>query len=487
MAVPRSRAGRSAIVGAILSFILPGAGQAYVGDWSRAAFFGIPAVIGLLLAARELGQGVSHVAARLLDPAVAVGLLLLIVLLAAWRAWSVVHAWRVGRRTLGGAILMPVLLALIVGMHGFAFITTASMLGAGERIASDGDSLLEPVPPAFGATPAPSSRLPAGGVTATGDPQALPSAPPSSTLAPGEDPYEQYDDEPEPRVVAGPRPGYDVAAIDTQADGLLNVLIVGIDWKPGRDSRRTDSMIVVSVNTETGEVYMFSFPRDISHFPMYNGGTYEGKLNGFASYANRHPGQFPDGGLKSLGYQLGFLLGIPIDYYAAVDIPGFEKVVEAVGGVTVNNPKAINDTYIDGGKGFHLPAGKHRLNAADALRYVRSRHGSSDFARAQRQQQVLSALRREMTKPDQIGNLPSIMDAISGVLRTDFPRDRLTELIKLSEKVSDEPTNGYVFRPPTWATFTPRTETTRSITQLRVERLRELSLELFGEKSLYNR
>jgi polyisoprenyl-teichoic acid--peptidoglycan teichoic acid transferase len=129
----------------------------------------------------------------------------------------------------------------------------------------------------------------------------------------------------------------------------------------------------------------------------------------------------------------------------------------------------------------------HHLSAADTLRYVRSRHGSSDFARAQRQQQVLSALRRQMTRPENIGNLPAIMDAISAVLRTDFPRDRLADLTELSQKVSDEPTNGYVFRQPTWATFTPRTETTRSITRLRIDRLRELSIELFGDKSLYHR
>jgi LCP family protein required for cell wall assembly len=487
MAVPRSVARRSATVAATLSFLLPGAGQAYVRDWPRAVFFGVPTLIALAILASELGQGVSHLAARLLDPAVAITVLGAIVGLAVWRAWSVTHAWRLARRTALGWLVLPLLLSLIVGMHGFAFVSTVSMLGAGERITSDGDSLLEPVP---GPLPTPAAQ-PATGVVTSPEPlispePAIPSASPDHA-----NPYEgsEEEEDPEPRILAGPRPGFDVATLDTHTDGLLNVMIVGIDWKPGRDSRRTDTMIVVSVNAQTGDVYMFSFPRDISHFPIYTGGIYEGKLNGFAGWANRNPNLFPDGGLKSLSYQLGFLLGIPIDYYAAVDIPGFEKVVEAVGGVTVNNPRAISDSYIDGGKGFHLPAGQHRLNAADTLRYVRSRHGSSDFARAHRQQQVLSALRREMTRPERIGNLPSIMDAISEVLRTDFPRDKLADLIKLSEKVSDEPTNGYVFRQPTWATFTPRSAspTGRSKTELRIDRLRELSLEIFGDLSLYNR
>jgi len=492
MAVPRGRARRSATVAATLSFLVPGAGQAYARNWPMALLFGLPAIAGLVVLYGEASQGVTHLAARLLDPAVALTVLGATVLLGLWRVLAVLHAWRSTRRTLLAWLVMPLLVALIVGSHAFAFVSTASLLGAGAQIASGGDSLLEEVQP-------PTQPGPQLGVASPG-----PAATPTPSLAPGEtatptavpvDPStddDPYNDEPEvdvePEIVRGPPPSYDVAKIDTQADGLLNVLIVGLDWMPGRDSRRTDTMIVVSVNARSGEVYMFSFPRDIAQFPLYNGGTYYGKLNSFASYANRHPEQFPDGGMKSLSHQLGYLLGIPIDYYAAVDIPGFEKVIGAIGGVTVNNEKAISDSYINNGEGFYLAAGEHRLNAADAVKYVRSRHGSSDFARARRQQQVLAALRREMARPEKLASLPSIMDSIGQVLRTDFPRDRIAELIKLSEKVSDEPTNSWVFKQPDWAVFTPRSENGgRSLTTLRLDRLRQLSLELFGEQSLYNR
>lgn len=493
MGVPRARATRSAAVAATLSFFLPGAGQAYARDWSRALFFALPTLLALWLLLGELGQGLGHLAGRLLDPLIGVLVLVALVLFGLWRAWSVYHAWRIAHRTRAGWLVLPLLLSLIFGMHGLAVVNTASMIGAGDRIASGGDSLLEPVPIGTAGTP-----LPGLGVlpdpTPTDPPAASGPTPaptlPGPTIDPStdEDPYnEDEGEEPEPTIVEGPAPAYDVALIDTRTDGLLNVLIVGIDWRPGRQSRRTDTMMVVSVSTDTGAVRMFSFPRDIAQFPIYTGGTYHGKLNSFAGYANRNPSHFPEGGMKSLAHQLGYLLGVPIDYYAAVDIPGFETVVKAAGGVTIDNAKEIRDTYIDGGKGFYLPAGKHRLNAAETVRYVRSRHGSSDFARARRQQQVLSALRREMTRPENLARLPTLVDAVASVLRTDFPRDRLDELIRLSEMVDDEATDSYVFRQPDWATFTARTATTRSITALRIDRLRALSIELFGEKSLYNR
>ncbi len=491
MAVPRRKARTSATVAATLSFFLPGAGQAYARRWRPAVIFGLPMLVVVLLVGAELSQGISRLAARLLDPSVAISVMVAAVVLGVWRALAVVHAWQIARRTPFRSRVVPLLLTLIVATHGYAFVSASAMLDAGDRIASGGDSLLEPV----AASPSPRAPLFAGSSASSPRSTAPPSGATVEPSASGnpeadEDPYndeEGYEEE-EPTIIGGPPAEYDIEAIATHSDGLLNVMIAGIDWMPGRTSRRTDTLIVVSVDIQSGDVYMFSFPRDLADFPLYTGGTYSGKINSFAGFASKKPQKFPDGGMKSLAHQLGYLLGIPIDYYAAVDIPGFEKVVDAIGGVTVYNEQAINDHYIHGGRGFFLPVGEHRLNAAQTLDYVRSRKGSSDFARARRQQQVLAALRREMIRPDKLASLPSIVNSIGQVLRTDFPSDRLGELIALSEKVKDDPTGKYVFRQPDWAMFYPRSEERRrSLTTLRIDKLRELSLELFGEKSLYNR
>jgi LCP family protein required for cell wall assembly len=478
MAVPRHQPpARSASAAVVLSFLVPGLGQLYARRWRAALGFALPVVLFAAIAVHESSQGPAHLVGRLLDPAIGVALVIALVGLAAWRIAAVLDAWRTGRRTLLSWTLVPSLVLVIVGTHGFGAINAAALVGAGERIFG-ADTLLDdppPVPPG----------VPAGSSAPGASSEPPPSVDPQATVPPG---YEDYPDEvfpePEPVINAGPAPAFDIAAIDEQADGLLNVLLVGIDWKPGRDHRLTDTMIVVSVNADTGAVYMFSFPRDVAEFPLYDGGTYSGKLNSFAGYAHKHRDRYPDGGMQSLAYQLGFLLGVPIDYYAAVDIPGFEKVVRAVGGVTIHNDRPIDDSYT----GFKLPVGEHRLNAEEALMYVRSRKGSSDFARARRQQVVLAALRREMLRPAKLPSLPAVVDAVADVVRTNFPRDQLGELLALAERVEDQPTNSWVFKFPEWAHHPPRTETNgRSLMFLRLDLIEQLSLELFGERSLYSR
>ena len=73
-------------------------------------------------------------------------------------------------------------------------------------------------------------------------------------------------------------------------------------------------MIVVSANAATGQVYMFSFQRDIAQFPLYTGGTMQGywKLNTFAGYTKGYPDAFPNPGQPALAYEIGFLIGMPI-------------------------------------------------------------------------------------------------------------------------------------------------------------------------------
>ncbi|HEY7599507.1 MAG TPA: LCP family protein [Candidatus Limnocylindrales bacterium] len=478
MAVPRHVRARSAATAAVLSFVFPGAGQAYARRWRPALLFGLPALLLLLVLLAELGQGASHIVGRLFDPWIAVSVMVGVVVFGAWRAAAVVHAWRSARRSLLSWMLVPVLLALIVGMHSFVFVNAAALMGAGNEIFSSDDSFLDD--PLSSPTPAPS-----GDGTVAVVPTPSPITDPLATVPPGYEDYEEeFFPEPEPQIVYGPPAAYDITAIDEHDDGLLNVLLVGIDWKPGRTHRLTDSMIVVSVNSDSGAVYMFRVPRDIARFDLYDGGNYNGKLNTFAGFANRNPERYPEGGMQSLAYQIGYLLGVPIDYYAAVDIPGFDAVVKAVGGVTINNEKEINDTYT----GFHLAAGEQRLTAEQTLMYVRSRKGTSDFARARRQQQVLTALRREMMRPEKLASLPGIVDAIAGVLRTNFPREQIDDLMTLAEQVDDQPTNTWVFKFPEWSHHPPRSETNgRSLMFLRMDLIEELSIELFGEKSLYSR
>jgi LCP family protein required for cell wall assembly len=481
---PRIAGKSSGALVAAWSFLFPGLGHAYLGNRRSALLFALPALAVVAIVSYQLRAGMSRAALTLLDPTMAMAAFAVVVLLGFWRVTALLHAWRASHRTRLSRSLVAALIATIALSHAYVGASALQLRDAGNRIFST-DPFAEMARPG-GATglpnPAGPKQSPLPGSTTTPTPVAGYQADPHDAIA---DPDDAVND-PEPAIEPGPSPEVDIVHVDGLDDGLLNVLVVGIDWMAGRDHALTDTMIVVSVNAETTEVLMFSFPRDIARFPLYDGGTYTGRLNTFANYAGHHPGRYPDGAMRALTLEIGFLLGIPIDYYASVNIPGFAAVIKAVGGVTIDNQIAINDTHLN----FSLPAGRQRLNAQQALMWVRSRHGpgNNDFARAARQQQMLAALRRELLRPERIAEVPQIMAAVSEVLSTDFPPNAIDQLLRLAEMVEDEERRSWVFGFPDWSLHPPRSETGgRSIMMLRVDKVEQLSRELFGDKSLYGR
>ena len=181
----------------------------------------------------------------------------------------------------------------------------------------------------------------------------------------------------------------------------VTFLLTGVDSGHDRAHALTDTMLVASVDRQTKQAVMLSIPRDISNFPLYSGGRFRGKINSLMSCRGNDPKRFPDGPVLTLTREIGYLIGVPINYYAAINLDGFQKMVDLVGGVDIDNPKWINDPlydWFDGTSGFKLSPGHHHLDGRKALAYVRSRQGAgdSDFTRAARQQQVLVALRAKL-------------------------------------------------------------------------------------------
>jgi LCP family protein required for cell wall assembly len=287
-----------------------------------------------------------------------------------------------------------------------------------------------------------------------------------------------------------PEEEFHVAPVATPPtpEARVNILLTGIDSAETRSHSLTDTLMVISVDPVTGDVAMVSFPRDIADFPLWNGGTYHGKINSFMTWARNHPKEYPDGPLPSLVKELGYLLGVPIHYYAAVDLAGFRKLIDLVGGVTIDNPKAINDPkydWLDGRHGFTLSAGKHRLDGKTALAYVRSRQsaGDNDFNRARRQQQVLLALRKQLTTPEAVMRIPELTQAAGDTIRTNFPTDRLGEFIDIAQRMNDDTLVQKVLGPP----YAIRPTEGVSDYRLRfdMDRLARLSIDLFGDDSRY--
>lgn len=221
-------------------------------------------------------------------------------------------------------------------------------------------------------------------------------------------------------------------------DERVTVLLVGVDRSPSRTTNLTDTMIVASLDPVGETVSMVSVPRDLVDVPLGNGDQFGPKLNSLVEYAESHPDEFPDGGLTTLRRAIGALLGVEIHYQAEINLNGFRRMVDAVGGVDVEVTRPIDDPSYNGGTGFSIGAGRHHLDGETALAYVRSRRGpgESDFTRAIRQQQILVALRDAVTKDGSLlWELPGLVRAVGSTLRTDVPYERLPGLAAITDEI----------------------------------------------------
>ncbi|MBA2719084.1 MAG: LCP family protein [Chloroflexi bacterium] len=418
-----------------------------------AALYGFPILGAVLILVFQLAGGIERFAASLLDPTVALTLVVLVILLGIWRLLAMGDAMAAGRsaRPIRRSLVLPayiLLTAIVIAAHAWVGAVTWAFYDAGSHIFVGQVGPDVTPPPLNGETPDPSDN--------SVDFQATPFPTPSTT------------------------------------SNRITVLITGIDSGRGREHALTDTIMLVSVDPDDGRVVMLSFPRDISNFPLYGGGTYKGKINSLMTHARLNPDEFPDGGLPTLAQQVGFLAGIPVQYFASINLDGFERMINIVGGVDVDNPKPINDpAYLwrDGtAQGFQLAAGPVHLNGRIGLAYVRSRQGAgdNDFTRAARQQQVLSALRKKLITPAVIARLPDLISAVGSSVKTNYPVDKVADLLTIAGRVSDDTTTRKVLGPP-YAIHPPSNTTGGTYTlKMDMDRMARLSIELFGDDSRYN-
>jgi LCP family protein required for cell wall assembly len=218
------------------------------------------------------------------------------------------------------------------------------------------------------------------------------------------------------------------------------VLIIGEDSNGSREARgkttRTDTMMIVSISKGQRQISMLSLPRDTVDIPLANGLTYTGKVNGIAW----------EYGYEGLVGAMETLLAIDIDAYIKVDMDNFAQLVDAVGGVRVRNTEWLNDQYMD----IYLAPGTYRLDGATALKYVRSRKTTSDYARAARQQQVLLAMVQKYLNPKVDWDLDQVLLMLDS-LKTDIDLADLPTLMKMGRLARDARVMTAVLSPPRFA------------------------------------
>ncbi len=255
--------------------------------------------------------------------------------------------------------------------------------------------------------------------------------------------------------------GGDVAA----TDGRINVLLLGVDAEPDRPGIRTDTMMVASVSVETGRTVLFSLPRNLQWAPfpsssplrnLYPKGFWCSDqsclLNAVHHEAEKHPELFDgvkDPGLAETRGVIGEILGLKLNYYAMVDMRGFESLVDALGGVTIDIAKAVP---IGGGsakvEGYIQPGEDVHLDGFQALWFARSRHGASDYERMARQKCVVNALAKQVTPVTVVTRFTELASAGSSMVRTDVPTTQLAHLAELADRGRRLPIASVSFTPP---------------------------------------
>jgi LCP family protein required for cell wall assembly len=267
----------------------------------------------------------------------------------------------------------------------------------------------------------------------------------------------------------------------------VNVLLLGGDGGEGRDGVRTDTVIVASIDTDTGDTVLFSLPRNLEDlpFPAYSplaeaypdgfdaGTESESLLN--AVYRNG-PAEYPDilgptdnPGADFLKLGVGEALGLTIDYYVLVNLDGFSRLVDALGGITVNvnyyvpiggdpGTGSLPDAYI-------APGPNQRMDGELALAFARGRFGLTDYDRMARQRCTIDAIIDAAEPVTLLRQYQELAATTQDIVDTDIPRSALDDFVDLAFLVKDATIRSVVFDASVIDPAYPDYDTMRQIVQ----------------------
>ena len=236
----------------------------------------------------------------------------------------------------------------------------------------------------------------------------------------------------------------------------VNILLLGADTNASRRAAGelplSDTIIIMTIDPATKKVGMLSIPRDLLvEIP----GVGKDKIN--AAYSNGELSSVTGPGLVRATVEYNF--GIKIDYYAVVDFAGFQKIVDTLGGVTLDVPAPIKDDQYPA-ENFNYTrvvfhTGLQHMSGLQALRYVRTRHDDNDFARGNRQQQLLTALRQQSLSLGLITQAPQLISQLGDTIRTDLPPNDAIKLAKLGTEIKSSNIQDYSLLNATTSQWNP--------------------------------
>jgi polyisoprenyl-teichoic acid--peptidoglycan teichoic acid transferase len=401
------------VVASILSMLLPGAGQLYLGARRRGlVLLGSTALMVLALLALADWAPLS------VDRTLVAAVLAADLALLALRLFAVLDVWR------GGVTGLALLAALTAAPHVAAGWVTVRGYTVLENVFADDEPC--------------GTACDRGAVLLSHDVVPLPAWVPKDAwewalverLGPGEvAPLERS-----VRVLADAKP--------KDEKPWTTILLLGTDEGPGNWGARTDTIILAAVQHGTGRAAAFGIPRNLAQVPLgAKRKPFKAPLN--ALYGANGGG---DAGAAALKDAVSSLLGIRVDYYALVNLVGFADLVDALGGVKIEVTERLVDEVTRPAWGEPkpkidvVPGRTYRFFGREALAYVRSRKDSSDYGRMARQRCFLSALAEQVDPVRVLRNFGSLAKTVETNVHTDIPLNRLPSLVRLVSRIEPKET-----------------------------------------------
>ncbi|WP_017558973.1 LCP family protein [Nocardiopsis baichengensis] len=230
----------------------------------------------------------------------------------------------------------------------------------------------------------------------------------------------------------------------------IEVLLIGGDSGSNRYGMRNDSTMVASIDVHTGDTVLIGIPRNLEDVQFPKGSKlaeaypppagYDNLFNDIYQRVAEHPEQLAenpaadDPAADTLKSVVGYITGLDPEYYALVDMKGFEGIIDAIGGIDVY----LEDPIPYGLEGDVLEAGQQHLDGNQALWYGRSRVNSDDYTRMGRQGCLIKYVAEQADPAAVLSGYQDLAGAAKRTLRTDIPQTKAPAFVELADLVDEE-------------------------------------------------
>ncbi len=266
--------------------------------------------------------------------------------------------------------------------------------------------------------------------------------------------------------------------------GRYNVLLLGGDAGRARDGLRPDSITLASIDQDTGRTVLIGMPRNLANVPFPEdspmrdefprGFDCEGcYLNAVNTWANDHAELYPgvdDPGIAATTEAVEEITGLEVNYHVIVDLSGFRRLVDAVGGIDIKVGERIPIGGVGGDITGWIEPGRQHLDGFETLWYARSRATSDDYSRMARQKCVMNAMLQQLDPATVVTQFGDIAAAGKEVIATSIPRGEIATFVQLTLRAKSLPVSSVSFVPPRINTSDPKWRQIRTMVADAIEK-----------------